>query len=268
MNPVWKAQVDIPVKMFTDGNNAGDVFAGEIVNQFFNGKIQICGETSQKQKNLLLVGSIISWADENSVVVGSGFNAANETCNLLSNFVAVRGPLTNSKLIQLGYNGQLRHCDLGVLAGEIYPDYPETSPIHKIGIVPHYADKKHPWVLYWKLRGAKVIDIQAPVSDVLREIAQCENIISSSLHGIIFAHSMGRNASWIQLSEKVHGGEFKFYDYYLSLPKNTKFELRTKVSLQDSPKSLVKLANNADLASLVSTAKESVAEAVSIFSKN
>jgi hypothetical protein len=48
-------------------------------------------------------------------------------------------------------------------------------------------------------------------------IAAAEVVISSSLHGIVFAHAYNRPAVWLKLSDRVIGAGFKFHDYYGSI---------------------------------------------------
>ena len=66
-----------------------------------------------------------------------------------------------------------------------------------------------------------VIDIEADIASVAREIASSEAVISSSLHGIIAAHYYGVPAAWMQLSNRVVGDGFKFYDYFASVNMNS-----------------------------------------------
>jgi pyruvyltransferase len=87
-------------------------------------------------------------------------------------------------------------------------------------LVPHYVDidnpvihalaRKHP-------REIKVIDVRREPEPVFKEIAACESILSSSLHGIITADSFGIPSAWAGLSNKVIGDGFKFLDHFSSL---------------------------------------------------
>lgn len=250
------------LKVFTNGNNAGDIFSIELLRKFTNLDFKIVQNEKVETKNLLLVGSILSWSDNKSIVVGSGFNAANEKCQMPLEFLSVRGPLTAARLFQIGLPRVDRFGDLGVLAGPVFRGGQVDVITDQIGIIPHYVDKKHPWIRLQKARGSKIIDIQKPVLEVLEEISKCKVILSSSLHGIIFAHSLGRPAAWIHLTEKVHGGEFKFYDYFLSLPAKTSFSLRKKVALGDSAQQIAKLARSADLTALQKSAKVAIERAI------
>ena len=61
------------------------------------------------------------------------------------------------------------------------------------------------------------INIQANPFTVLKQIDQCEYILSSSLHGMIFADSLCVPNMWTILSGRVQGKGFKFYDYASAL---------------------------------------------------
>ena len=58
----------------------------------------------------------------------------------------------------------------------------------------------------------KTGDIEKLVDDIL----SCEVILSSSLHGIIFAHAYGVPAYHVQFTDFFKNGNFKFADYYSS----------------------------------------------------
>jgi pyruvyltransferase len=53
----------------------------------------------------------------------------------------------------------------------------------------------------------------------VKQIHECEYILSSSLHGIIIADSYGIPAYHIELSDKIIGGQWKFKDYYESVKR-------------------------------------------------
>jgi hypothetical protein len=123
---------------------------------------------------------------------------------------ALRGKRT---LERCRLNGTPVLGDPGLLASDYVkrPEKPEV--VH--GIIPHYVDREHEQVKKWSHReDTLVIDIRAGVRHVLNQAAMCQSIVSSSLHGLVIADSLGIPNQWVRLSEKVLGGEFKFVDYY------------------------------------------------------
>lgn len=65
-----------------------------------------------------------------------------------------------------------------------------------------------------RIENAVVIDFEADPLSVLMRIAECETILSSALHGLIVADSLGIPNMWSTASGRLLGGEYKFHDYY------------------------------------------------------
>ena len=85
-----------------------------------------------------------------------------------------------------------------------------TKPL---GFIPHYVD-------YQKENTGGHDEIKLlnknPV-EVMRQVNKYDSIISSSLHGIIVAHSYGIPAGWWKPSDKLKGDGSKFEDYAKSV---------------------------------------------------
>jgi pyruvyltransferase len=63
-------------------------------------------------------------------------------------------------------------------------------------------------------KGWRLILPERPVQQVIAEISECELIVSSSLHGLITADSLGIECVWLRTSKPLYGAsEFKFHDY-------------------------------------------------------
>lgn len=85
---------------------------------------------------------------------------------------------------------------------------------HALGVVPHYKDvDDETFAALSRLSGVRRIDVAWTPEEVAREIASCEVIISSSMHGLIFADALGVPNLHLQVSDKLVGGSFKFRDY-------------------------------------------------------
>jgi len=89
-------------------------------------------------------------------------------------------------------------------------------PRSAIGVIPHMLDRGHPEVAEFLAAqpGARLLDITAPPLTLLKHIAGCERIVSSSLHGLIFADALEVPNQWFIASNQLIGGRHKFDDYY------------------------------------------------------
>jgi len=109
--------------------------------------------------------------------------------------------------------------DPGILANLIYPKSKKRT--QKIGIVPHYVDEDLP--IMKKLRKDRrflIISPRQTPRKVAEQISSCRCIISSSLHGLIFADSYNIPNAHVIFSDKVIGGNYKFLDYCSGVGKN------------------------------------------------
>ncbi|MDQ8192078.1 polysaccharide pyruvyl transferase family protein [Roseibacillus persicicus] len=132
---------------------------------------------------------------------------------------AVRGPLSQKNLPAKFRNEDIAFGDPGIFANELLTEMPEKK--WKAGILPHYVDRDHPGVraLVESNPDFHLINIWAHPKRVLADIAACEVLFSSSLHGLIAADSLGVPNRWLKLSQKVGGGDFKFRDYCAGVDK-------------------------------------------------
>lgn len=202
--------------------NFGDEITPEIILNIFGYRTEW---TPINECKIIGAGSILETAIESNnktiKVWGSGFivppkkSATKELGSL--GYYLVRGEVTRSRInkphIPLG--------DPGLLANIVYQK--SNNRHNKIGVVAHYVDASHETVS--KMRRDNrfvVIDPLDRPQEVARQITECRLIISSSLHGLIFADSFGIPNIHIQFSDLVVGGEYKFRDYYSSINRQYK----------------------------------------------
>ena len=154
--------------------------------------------------------------DYRGIILGAGFVSANKAGRYRrATILALRGKLTRAivapdRAVALG--------DPGLLASELVPIRPVKRTV--VGIVPHYLDRWNEAVRALRKRhGAeiRIIDPTWSPLTVVRAIGSCECILSSSLHGIVAADSLGIPNRWLTLSSNVFGGRFKFDDYHSAL---------------------------------------------------
>ncbi len=151
------------------------------------------------------------------IVWGSGsIRTKRGYCSPLIEVRAVRGPLTRDLA---GLPKSLALGDPGLLAPVVF-DAIKRSKEYEIGIIPHVFDFGNPQVswIHESLKDSKVIDLTNPdIEFVTKQIAACEFILSSSLHGLIAADAFGIPNARIKISNNVAGGDWKFMDYFDSV---------------------------------------------------
>jgi len=247
----------IYLKYFQKYPNVGDKFSLVVAQHYFSPQIVSCNESPLEKNNLILVGSILHWADSMTHVCGAGIIEPSMSMSHTPKIVnCVRGPLTARYLISKGMDSPSLFGDPGILVSKIFPKKHVAK--FKLGIIPHYIDSSEPWVKSCQDNDILILDVLGPLDVFLDQIQQCEAILSSSLHGIIFAHAYNVPALWIELSDRVIGNGFKFYDYYLSMGIAEANVIRMKVNESTDPTKIVNLAMHGNHSSLVSSLEEAI----------
>ncbi|MBN2869189.1 MAG: polysaccharide pyruvyl transferase family protein [Flavobacteriaceae bacterium] len=166
-------------------------------------------------KNYVCIGSIISSASKKSIVWGSGIIKKNDHIREAT-FVAVRGPKTRSRILELGYDCPEVYGDPAILLPNYY--HPKVEKKYKIGIIPHYVDYEQVNKALIQDDNIKVINLLTKdIEKTTQEILECEQIISSSLHGVILPQAYRIPSLWVKFSDKLSGDNIKFHDYFESM---------------------------------------------------
>jgi len=138
---------------------------------------------------------------------------------------AVRGKRTRQQLIDLGVlaaEQPVAYGDAGLFAPFLLTrDVPKK---YFCGVIPHVAEKDCAEVgaLAKAIHGSVVIDFEQPPLKVLEQMAACEVIVSSAMHGLIVADALGTPNIWMKVSDRIIGGRHKFDDYYSAYADYTK----------------------------------------------
>ncbi len=203
----------IPAYWWRGNFNLGDLVTPHLVRHY--GYFPI--PSSPQEARLAAAGSILEQLplDYDGVIMGSGFiGAGPQRFFPKAHILAVRGKLTRARL---GRGDEVALGDPGLLTSLVFPERKRKK--YRLGIVPHYIDHHKP--VYAQLMSGLdgrtlLIDIMDYPQKVVGLIDQCEYVISSTLHGLIVADSLGIPNAWIS-SNGITGGRFKFDDYYSSL---------------------------------------------------
>jgi hypothetical protein len=130
--------------------------------------------------------------------------------------LALRGPMT-AELLGLPTDS-LTYGDPGLLGAQLLgvaralPDDAEPP----VALIPHYFDLESVRSQLAATSNSQIdlIDVASSPEAVLRRIARARACVSTSLHGLIVAESLGVPAIWAKDAERITGGTFKFNDYY------------------------------------------------------
>ena len=201
--------------------NVGDAANGFLFEKLFNKEMINYTETLNLgfPPVYSFIGSVLdNSAVKNLTVLGSGFKRENSPLPVLpKEVVACRGPLTRKKLLESGMS------EVPEVYGDpaiLLPKYinPDSTKKYRMGIIPHYSDKKNDQVQILASSGeVKIIDVFSDIDVFISDIKACDFTVSSSLHGIIISHAFGIPSGWLKLSDNLAGGGFKFMDYSLSV---------------------------------------------------
>lgn len=165
---------------------------------------------------LLSVGSTISKANYLTTVWGTGAMSALDRPTHYATYLAVRGPITRDLVLKYGGKCPAVFGDPGLLLPKFYN--PEISKKYDIGFVPHYVDYEQVKSWYGDDPKVKIINLlDSDIHNVVDQMKQCKQLVSSSLHGVIVASAYGIPVTWAKLSDKLVGDGTKFQDFFQSV---------------------------------------------------
>lgn len=167
------------------------------------------------KKHFFIIGSILSNINKHSIVWGSGIISKNDNFPNAT-FLAVRGPQTRKRIIDLGYKCPEVYGDPGILLPKFFNPLVEKK--YELGIIAHYVDNDFVNSLYKNVERVKVINLLTnDIEQTTKEILECKRIVSSSLHGVIVSQSYNIPSVWVKFSDKLFGDNVKFSDYFSSV---------------------------------------------------
>lgn len=196
--------------------NFGDYLSKVVVERMINQPVSIYQKTKTKDvRKLLAIGSIVSLADDNDVVWGSGIKGGGSLSLNKYRFKtldvrAVRGPITRNFLKKnFNINCPEVYGDPALLLPVLFPEFKRPkNPAYEYVIIPHYSE-----LSLFPTNQPNVISTLDPWDTVVRKILNSKFVISSSLHGVIVAEAFGIPARLLRNTAREP--LLKFKDYYL-----------------------------------------------------
>lgn len=192
-----------------DFKNLGDNISPILVEYAANTYGIDINKPIKSTQHLYAVGSIITAGAQDCTIWGSGILNTKILGRMKSRKLdvrAVRGPLTRLILLEHGYEVPEVYGDPAILMPLIYN--PSVDKKYPVSVITHMNE-----VDYSLNKEIHQINIKTDdYKTFVDEIKSSELIISSSLHGIIFAEMYGVKAILL----KPKADLFKYYDYYYS----------------------------------------------------
>lgn len=206
--------------------NFGDELSPLLVRRILDrsGLGDVAVEPSGDGPKLLAVGSVLQQAREGDVVWGAGINGKSWPRRLKTidslHVAAVRGPLTRRALQRFGFEVPAVFGDPGLLFPELFRDeiaqagetvrrkYGKADVIY----IPNLNDESLLPERFAHLpEGVTLVSPTAAPIEVAAMVAQARLVISSSLHGLVFADACGVPCRpHLSAFEPI----FKYVDYF------------------------------------------------------
>ncbi|WP_066630276.1 polysaccharide pyruvyl transferase family protein [Labilibacter marinus] len=232
---------------FWDSNNFGDAL-NTYMFKAFGVDVECCppreadciGIGSCADSRLLL-GAIEKKIPENQspiFIYGSGFHYPKYSHTMQQKIVkpetlirpviphALRGKISKKRLEDI-LNSSLEGIalgDPGLLVKDIF-NVENIQKKYKLGIVAHFTHKNNPAIKRIKknINDSVVIDVLGNPYKLVKQIAQCEVLVSSAMHPLIIADGLGVPNKWLKFSTNESNrnsakhkdvSNYKFDDYY------------------------------------------------------
>lgn len=207
--------------------NWGDILSKFLI-EYFSGKklkkedvfyFDDASYMLDKNGKIVGIGSSMKYVRPDDYVWGTGCIDEHNIGDKPKKIYSVRGPHTRDILLKRGWDVPEIYGDPALLFPRVYK--PKVGKKYQYGLIPHCVDFFSVDGLKAINRaeslGIKIINITAGVYEFIDQLLECENILSSSLHGLIAADAYGIPNHRVKLSNLIHGGHFKYMDYYSSV---------------------------------------------------
>jgi pyruvyltransferase len=216
---------NISIKWTPMPDNAKFTNYGDILTPFILKRFNINAIHEIHNPQLYGIGSLLHMCpdDFQGNIWSSGYLYPTKFLQLKENPICVRGKLSLQQFKNDTSNTFIG--DGGLLLEKIYK--PNSKKIYKLGIFPNYCDLSNMEddpisnfkVMKQYPEDVLLIDPRDYIETVINNINSCENIITSSLHGLItcdtydIPHALFRSRE-TDLAIHHLQGSFKFHDYY------------------------------------------------------
>jgi len=207
-------------------SNGGDLFGPEVARHILQNRSDVevvVGIDNDDSKStppaLAIVGSILQYSvkEADRVTWGPGLMFSDKPVKIDNSHtvLAVRGPRTRDILLRQHGLNPLVLGDPALLSRDFDLQSPHNNDDTKkdVCFVIHIVDRQYVKELCPFCVERLVNNYVPRPREILEQLLGCQRVVSSSLHGIIFAHALGIPALPIKVGDRISGDEFKFRDH-------------------------------------------------------
>lgn len=203
-----------------------------------------------------MVGSIARDSNLNSIIAGVGILISACKIKAFKECWAVRGKYTLEKIKETCKNNNYNiNCDdivlgdPGILMPYFYPKYCtfKIQKKYKYGVILHYVDNNEKYKSRILDKDVHYIDVSLPVEKFIDELLLCENIISSSLHGVVLGNAYRIPTCWIRMDGTIlPKDDIKFHDYFSAIYEDKKncFVIDRPINISEIPRDYYIIAHD------------------------
>ncbi|MEM0967323.1 MAG: hypothetical protein AAGJ81_14345 [Verrucomicrobiota bacterium] len=247
----------IPLYWWINRKNFGDALSPLVVSYLTGREVRW---TPVYAASLFAIGSIYGWVcrknhkrRSNLHVWGSGLKKPSEMVHRPTRIThhLVRGPLTAAE----AGDEKLPFGDPGVLAPDVF-QLSKARDAKGFGLIPHIFDWSRKGYInsLASIPGCRLIDFRSDdCRSIIQEVASCERVYSSSLHGLILADALGLPNFRFEGPDP----DYKFLDYGLSVGRDLEVPVNLAEHIKQTRLSSVETAHFENLSRLKKTVAES-----------
>lgn len=226
-------------------NNVGDMAGPYIINKILNKQINQFGPSHNPIKpTLMVVGSTARDSQAGCIIAGVGILSKNDKINDFMDCWSVRGKHTLNLIIDK-INEKKKNIDYTKIilgdTGLIMPFFYPKNAINKIkkqykyGVILHYVDYNKGYSKCITGNNIIFLNVNSNLESFIDQMLLCEKIITSSLHGLVFAHAYNIPVCWIRMSKTLLPiDDIKFHDYFSCYDDNIELNRKCKILDCDS----------------------------------
>lgn len=221
---IYKDKSSLPVCWWFNPapGNFGDWLSPYIISKLTGHNVNLVTPNSMKnfkQPNIVSVGSIGKFANDFSIVIGSGVSRKDTTLNKNAKYLSLRGPLTGEVLEASGGIDPKIYGDPAIIMPQIFKC--ERVNNGRTAFVRHFSHLELDIKLTDEIDEISIlISSCLDIENFIFTLNQYDRVITSAMHCYIICQSYGipcALVSWDEGAPKVAGDGMKYLDYALGV---------------------------------------------------